>query len=45
MNPKPGKFAETIFLNKDPKQIEIICGINALPVLYRKRGFITATIA
>jgi hypothetical protein len=45
MNPRPGKFAETIFLNKDPKQIEIICGINALPVLYRKRGFITATIA
>jgi len=45
MSPKPGKFAETIFLNKDPKQIEIITGINALPVLYRKRGFITATIA
>uniref|UniRef100_A0A6M3KSX3 Putative capsid protein n=1 Tax=viral metagenome TaxID=1070528 RepID=A0A6M3KSX3_9ZZZZ len=44
-SPKPGKFAETIFLNKDPKQIEIIVGINALPVLYRKRGFITATIA
>jgi len=45
MNPVPGKFAETIFLMKDPKQIEIICGINALPVLYRKRGFVTATIA
>lgn len=44
-NPKPGKFAETIFLNKDPKQIEIIVGINALPVIYRKRGFIVATIA
>jgi len=44
-NPAPGKFAETIFLNKDPKQIEIIAGINALPVLYRKRGFIAATIA
>jgi hypothetical protein len=44
MNPVPGKFAETIFLNKDPKQIEIIAGINALPVLYRKRGFVTATI-
>ncbi len=44
-SPKPGKFAETIFLDKDPKQIEIITGINALPVLYRKRGFITATIA
>jgi len=43
--PKPGKFAETIFLNKDPKQIEIINGINALPVMYRKRGFIVATIA
>jgi len=45
MNPQPGKFAETIFLDKDPKQIEIITGINALPVLYRKRGFIVATIA
>ena len=44
-SPRPGKFAETIFHNKDPKQIEIICGINALPVLYRKRGFIVATIA
>ena len=44
-SPKPGKFAETIFLNKDPKQIEIIAGINALPVLYRKRGYIVATIA
>ncbi len=44
-NPKPGKFAETIFLNKDPKQIEIIVGINALPVVYRKRGFIVATVA
>ena len=45
MNPAPGKFAETIFMEKDPKQIEIITGINALPVLYRKRGFIVATIA
>jgi hypothetical protein len=45
MNPKPGKFAETIFMNKDPKQIEIISGINALPVLYRKRGFVVGTIA
>ena len=45
MSPKPGKFAETIFMQKDPKQIEIICGINALPVLYRKRGFVVATIA
>ena len=43
--PVPGKFAETIFLNKDPKQIEIITGINALTVLYRKRGYIVATIA
>jgi hypothetical protein len=45
MAPKPGKFAETLFLIKDPKQIEIICGINALPVIYRKRGYIVATIA
>jgi len=45
MSPKPGKFAETIFQDKDPKQIEIIVGINALTVLYRKRGFIVATIA
>jgi len=44
-NPVPGKFAETIFMNKDPKQIEIICGINALGVIYRKRGFIVATVA
>jgi hypothetical protein len=44
-NPRPGKFAETIFHQKDPKQIEIIAGINALPVIYRKRGFITATVA
>lgn len=45
MSPKPGKFAETIFMDKDPKQIEIIVGINALTVLYRKRGFIVCTIA
>ena len=45
MSPKPGKFAETIFMDKDPKQIEIITGINALPVLYRKRGFVTAAVA
>ena len=45
MNPVPGKFAETLFMDKDPKQIEIITGINALPVLYRKRGFIVAAVA
>jgi hypothetical protein len=44
--PKPGKFAETLFrVNRDPKQIEIIAGVNALPVLYRKRGYIVATVA
>lgn len=45
MSPKPGKFAETLFHDKDPKQIEIIVGCNCLPVLYRKRGFIVATVA
>jgi hypothetical protein len=44
-NPVPGKFAETIFMQKDPKQIEIIVGINALGVIYRKRGWIVATVA
>jgi len=44
-NPVPGKFAETLFITKDPKQIEIIVGINALGVIYRQRGWIVATIA
>lgn len=43
--PVPGKFAETMFITKDPKQIEIIVGINALGVVYRKRGWIVATVA
>jgi hypothetical protein len=44
-NPRPGKFAETMFIQKDPKQIEIITGINALGVVYRRRGWIVATVA
>lgn len=44
-NPVPGKFAETMFITKDPKQIEIIAGINALGVVYRKRGWIVADVA
>lgn len=43
--PTPGKFAETMFITKDPKQIEIIVGVNALGVIYRKRGWIVATVA
>jgi len=44
-NPRPGKFAETMFIQKDPKQIEIITGVNALGVVYRRRGWIVATVA
>jgi len=43
--PKPGVFAETVVNDKvDPKRIDIITGVNGLPVRYRNDDFIVATI-
>ncbi len=45
LSPKPGIFAETIINEvSDPKKVEVIGGVNGLPVRYRNDDFIVATV-